>query len=163
MKDSAIVPGPALLMIISQAVIHSGMLSTKPLMVTCSYSYVHFPFMPLQCFAFIREPPSKSSSSLGSTTANDMMLPCCMPVRVQARGVSQLTAAELLCIDYLHASWIRFGFQAFDEAFVTATDGHNLAGWAYLLYQSLHNLLNCSHTLSATCGAKQPLAKHVYT
>ena len=33
MRDSAIVPGPALLMIMSLAVIHSGMLSTKPLMV----------------------------------------------------------------------------------------------------------------------------------
>ncbi len=160
MKDSAIVPGPALLMIISQAVIHSGMLSTKPLMVTCSYSYVHF---PSKCSALICAPPSKSSSSHYwlLLLQISMMLPCCMPVRVQPRSVSQLAAAELLCTDYLHASWIWFGFQAFDEAFVTATDGHNLAGWTHLLYQSLHNLLNCSHTLSATCAAKQPLAKHV--
>ena len=99
-----------------------------------------------------------------------MMLPCCMPCSPQTKhalrmqpklGVSQLTAAKLLCVGYLHASWIRFGFQAFDEASVAATDGHNLAGWTYLLCQSLHNLLNCSHTLSATCDAKQPSAKHV--
>ena len=38
-KDSAMVPGPALLMIMSLAVIHSGMLSTKPLIVT--YSSTH--------------------------------------------------------------------------------------------------------------------------
>ncbi len=69
MKDSAIVPGPALLMIISHAVIHSGMLSTKPLMVICSYHYVHLPSMHLKRFAFICAPPSKSNSSLASTTA----------------------------------------------------------------------------------------------
>ena len=33
------VPGPALLMIMSLAVIHSGMLSTKPLIVTCSSTH----------------------------------------------------------------------------------------------------------------------------
>ncbi len=137
MKDSAIVPGPALLMIISQAVIHSGMLSTKPLMVTCSYSYVHLPSMRLKCLALICAPPSRSNSSLAATTATNIELPCCMPcgmpskhaVRMQPKfGVSQLTAAKLLCTGYLHASWVCFGFQAFDEAFVAATDGHNLAG-----------------------------------
>ena len=105
-----------------------------------------------------------------STTAIEMVLPCCMlcgsdtkhAVRMQFKlGVSQLTAAELFCVEYLHASWTWFGFQTFDEASVAATDGHNLTGWTYLLYQSLHNLLNCSHTLSASCDAKQPSAKQV--
>ena len=104
------------------------------------------------------------------TAATEMVLPCCMlcvldtkhAVRMQCElDVSQLTAAKLFCVEYLHASWTRFGFQTFDEASVAATDGHNLAGWTYLLYQSLHNLLNCSHTLSATCDANQSSAKHV--
>ncbi len=72
-----------------------------------------------------------------STTATKMVLPCCMlcgtdtkhAVRMQFKvGVSPLTAAELFCVGYLHASWIWFGFQAFDETSVAATDGHNLAG-----------------------------------
>ncbi len=50
-------------------------------------------------------------------------------VRMQPKfSVSQLTAAKLLCTGYLHASWVCFGFQAFDEAFVAATDSHNLTG-----------------------------------